>query len=77
MAVRVVFWKVAETPQAVTYRYGPNEDELPMTVVIDPRRPTEWPAVGGEERMMPTVVRGVLKRQRATGTWPDGGVIEH
>ena len=77
MAIRVVFRKVVETPQAVEYRYGPSEDELLTTVVIDPQRPTEWPTVGGEDPLMPTVVRGVLKRRQATGTWPEHGVIEH
>jgi len=77
VAVRVVFQKVDETPQAVEYRFGPTEDELPTTVVIDPQRPTEWPTVGGDEPLMPTVVRAVLERRRATGRWPDHGVIEH
>ena len=77
MAIRVVYRKVAETPESVEYRYGPTEDRLETTVVIDPRRPTETPTIGADEPLMPPVVRGLVKRQRATGAWPEHGVIEH
>jgi hypothetical protein len=77
MAIYVVYRKVAETPESVEYRYGPAEDQLGTTVVIDPRRPTEMPRVGADEPLMPQVVRGVIKRQRATGAWPERGVVEH
>ncbi|PZA19730.1 hypothetical protein DMO24_19155 [Modestobacter versicolor] len=77
MAVYLVYEKVQETAGAVEYRYGPDESRLTTSVVVDPQDPTAWPSVGGEDPMMPTVVRGIVKRQRATGSWPDRGVIEH
>jgi hypothetical protein len=77
MGVHLVYRKVLETPSAVEFRYGPAEDQLTASVILDPQDPTARPSVGGEETMMPTVVRGIVKRQRATGTWPERGVIEH
>ena len=77
MAVYLVYRKVSETPETVEYRWGDDPGALSRRVVLDPRAPTRWPTVGGEEPLMPTLVRAVVKRQRETGTWPDRGVVEH
>lgn len=77
MAVYLVYRKVAETTDSVEYRWGTDPGELSRRVVLDPREPTAWPEVGGEDPQMPMVVRALVKRRRETGTWPDRGVVEH
>jgi len=77
MAVYLVYEKVLETPRAVEYRYGPDESRLTTSVVLDPGDPTAHPITGGGDPVLPTVVRGIVRRHRATGSWPVRGVIEH
>jgi hypothetical protein len=77
MAVHLVYEKVLQTPREVEYRFGTDESRLTTSVVLDPRDPTAQPTVRGTGTRVPTVVRGIVKRQRATGSWPDRGVIEH
>ena len=77
MAVYLVYRKGEESPETVEYRWGSSEEELTERVVLDPRDPTAWPTEGGDQPLMPTVVRALIKRRRATGTWPDRGVVEH
>lgn len=66
-----------QTPEAAEYRWGTSEEDLGSGVVLEPRDPAAWPTVGGEDALMPMVVRAVLGRQRATGTWPERGVVQH
>lgn len=77
MTVYLVYRKGEETPVSVEYRWGPSEDDLAKRVVLDPADPTAWPTVGGDEAMMPAVVRAVVRRRRTTGTWPERGVVEN
>jgi len=77
MAVYLEYEKVLETPRAVEYRYGPDESRLTTSLVLDPGDPTAQPGTRGGDPMTPTVVRGIVRRQRASGSWPVRGVIEH
>jgi hypothetical protein len=77
VAVYLLYRRGEQTPEAVEYRWGPSEEDLSSRVVLDPRDPTAWPTVGGDHAQMPMVVRAVIRRLRATGTWPERGVVQH
>jgi hypothetical protein len=73
MAAIAYFEKILEDTDHVTYRYGPNEDNLEHSFLINKTdlRPTDDPEKSTLYARL--AFRGIIRGYRKLGHWPDRG----
>ena len=76
MALLLIYRLLAETPEGVTYAFGPSPEALTGRVVMDPREPDREATGEGDSRHLQTVAGRVTTRWLREGTWPRGGALQ-
>ena len=75
MAILQEYRKVRQTEQKVEYVFGYPEKDRQLS--CDEAKQARTVADGRLDPATQAVVRGILRRQRAETTWPNGAGVQH
>ncbi len=75
MAISSFFAKLSETSDEVTYSFGEDKECPDDTLVFDKERLTARPESGRPTFGFKATARGIFRRYRETGEWPQHGYI--
>ncbi len=77
MAISSFYRKTAETADEVRYAFGELRDEPDAELRFDKHSRVPEPTRGGQTHGFLATGRGILRRLKADGQWPDHGYIAH
>ncbi|GAA3655812.1 hypothetical protein ACG5V6_25705 [Streptomyces chitinivorans] len=77
MAILVYYRKLSEDASTVRYAFGGHPAETDRVMTLDKASYEADPDDGGRTFGFHATVRGIARTHRASGTWPEHGMVAH
>ncbi|MFP8964188.1 hypothetical protein ACLIYP_27055 [Streptomyces nanhaiensis] len=77
MAILVHYRKLSEDASTVRYAFGGHPEETDRAMTLDKATYGAEPDDGEETFGFRAAVRGIARVHRASGTWPEHGMVAH